>query len=126
MYCPKCFNNTLLLAKSGVVNVVINGKQMDAGRFLYNLNSHRKERITKDLEQKLEEFFEWYSGFQNREPITNISLSSGDFVCEQGCRLGLNLKFSVIDILIPKKKLQEKLNHLGEKYKMQIEIEDNL
>lgn len=124
MYCPSCFNNTLQLSKTGVVNVVINGKQMDAGRFLYNLKSHKKERIIKDFETKLMEFFEWYSQFQNREAITKISLCSSDFLCEQGCRIGMNQKFSVVDILIPKKLLLQKLHSLGEQYHLQIELSE--
>ena len=122
MYCPKCFNNTLKLSSKGVVNVVINGKQMDTGRFLFNLSNRKKDQITKDLEEKLEEFFEWYSSFQNREAINSIELSSGDFFCEEGCRLGLNSKFSVVDVLIPRKLLVTKLKALGEKYQMSIQL----
>lgn len=122
MYCPKCFNNTLKLSSKGVVNVVINGKQMDTGRFLFNLNNRKTDQITKDLEAKIEEFFKWYSGFQNREAIKSIELSSGDFFCESGCHLGLNQKFSVVDVLIPQKLLMTKLKTLGEKYQMAIQL----
>lgn len=125
MYCPKCMNPSLQLSSSGVVNVVINKKQMDAGRFLFNLNSHRKEQIIKDFENKLEEFFNWYASFQNPEPITQVSLTSGDFACENGCRLDINSKFSIVDVLIPKKIILNKLNALGEKHRLQIRLDDD-
>ena len=126
MYCPKCLNDSLALSTNGVVNVVINGKQMDAGRFLFNLKANKKEQVIKDLEAKLEEFFKWYSGFQNKEPITRLSLTSPDFVCGQGCRIPLNTQFSVIDIIIPRKEVIKKLTELGEKYHLDIQLEEDI
>ena len=123
MYCPKCFNPTLKLASSGVVDVIINKKQMDAGRFLYNLTTQRQDQISRDFTKKLEEFFLWYSTFQNKEPITNIALTSSDFICEEGCRVGMNQKFSIVDILIAKNIIETKLNELGKKYKLEIKLE---
>lgn len=96
---------------------------MDAGRFLYNLNDHRKDQIVRDLESKLDEFFKWYSNFQNKEPISRVSLSSADFICEEGCSIGLNTRFSIIDILIPRKTVIEKLEELSEKHHLRIELE---
>ena len=126
MYCPKCMDPSLKLSSSGVVNVIINKKQMDAGRFLFNLKSGRKEQIIKDFEDKLVEFFNWYASFQNPEPITQVSFNSGDFVCENGCRLDINHKFPIADILIPKKIILNKLKELGETHRLQIKLEEDI
>ena len=49
MYCPKCYNNSLSMASRGVVDIIINGKQMDAGRFLYNINKESKFKFLKNV-----------------------------------------------------------------------------
>lgn len=123
MYCPKCFNNTLQLNSRGVVNVIINGKQMDAGRFLFNLEDRRKELIHQDLKAKLDEFFTWYSNFQNREPITTIELCTFDFRCSS-CHFApkLNHTYSVVDTLIPKSLLVKYLKEFSKQYHMELQL----
>ena len=50
-YCPSCFSNTKQMKISGIVHVVINDMQMDAGRILFNLKQDR-EIALKDLKEK--------------------------------------------------------------------------
>ena len=63
MYCPKCFNDSLSLCGHGVVNIIINGKQMDAGRFLYNLERQNAQaelacmQNTQNCENDLEDCY---------------------------------------------------------------------
>jgi hypothetical protein len=123
MYCPKCFNNTLQLNPRGVVNLIINGKQMDAGRFLFNTETTRKDQIESDLKVKLQEFFQWYATFKNREPITTVELCTFDFRC-RSCSFmpSLNHRYSVIDILIPNQQLLKHLQELSLHYHMEIEL----
>ena len=122
LYCPSCFNNTLTLSKNGVVHIIINGKKMDTGRFLYSLERGREEALYKDLRLKVGEFFEWYSNFQNREPIKKVELVSYDMNCENGCRFNPGQNFSIIDVLIPKAKIATILKELGKKYALEIEF----
>lgn len=125
MYCPKCLNNTLKLSSRGVVNLVINGKQMDAGRFLYNTQSMDKRELLSELTHKIEEFFKWYSGFRNRSAIEVVELITSDVQCDEGCTLPLNQRISIVDLLISTKDLREILNAMGEKYNMTIELKNN-
>jgi len=125
MYCPKCFNNNLSICSHGVIHLIVNGKQMDAGRFLYNLKKEDLPEIQKSFHLKLEEFFEWYSNFKNKQAITKIEVCSGDFVCENGCHIDINSRFSVIDVLISKKSIINFLNDLGIKYKLHIELKQD-
>ena len=121
MYCPKCMNNSLHVNSRGVMNILVNGKQMDAGRFLYNIDSG-EEKFYKDLKDELEEFFKWYSNFQNVESITKIEIATSDVTCDSKCKLPLNNKFSVIDAIIPSATLKVILSELGEKYGLNIEL----
>lgn len=123
MYCPKCLNSSLYLCDHGVINLIINKKQMDAGRFLYNLNDQSKDELVEELSQKIEEFFKWYSNFKNKEDIEVVQLVTTDVFCENKCSIGLSSKVSVIDLLIPKSVLLEVLEELGKKYNMNIKIE---
>ncbi len=122
MYCPKCLNDTLSLCSRGVVHLIVNGKQMDAGRFLFNLSKEDAQDIQKAFKLKLEEFFIWYSNFKNKDPITRIEVCSGDFRCESGCRIDVNSRFSVINVLIPKKVVVQYLDELGQKYSLRVEL----
>lgn len=123
MYCPVCFNETLILAPRGVVQVVINKKQLDNGRFIYNQTPDSEDEIFRQFVEKVEEFYKWYSRFQNIETIEEIELSSSSFVCSNGCKIDSKHKLSVIDILIPKEKVIETLIRLAQKYRLKIDLE---
>lgn len=124
MYCPMCLNDTLSMRDRGVIHLIVNGKQMDTGRFLYNILKESPEELNENFEKKLEEFFRWYSNFQNKDPIQYIHICSSDFRCEKGCGIHLGNKYSVVDVLIPREVVLEKLEILGEKYDMIIELEE--
>ncbi|MBH47667.1 MAG: hypothetical protein CME71_05815 [Halobacteriovorax sp.] len=125
MYCPKCLNNTLSISSKGVINITINGKQMDAGRFLFNLESQeKKQQLKPALKAKLQEFFKWYSGFQNKAPITFVSIDTSDMRCEEGCGISAKSRFSVIDVLIPKAELLELLAVEAKCYGIEIQLQE--
>jgi hypothetical protein len=126
MYCPICFNDTLALKKSGVVHLIINGKQMNAGRFLFNREQDKPDVILRIFASKLEDFLKWYSTFQNKLPITEVYISSSDFDCVKDCKIPISSKFSIIDILIPLVDINEVLTLMAKKYNLKIELKDNL
>jgi len=125
-YCPVCLNCALSLASHGVINISINGKQMDTGKFLYNLSKESRETIREGLKVKIEEFFKWYSSFQNIEPIKKVRLYSSDFYCENKCKIPLSKKLSIADVLLSRKELFVILQELGTKYKMTLQLDENL
>lgn len=127
MYCPKCLEDGLFLKSRGVVELVINGKQMDAGRFLFNSDTSKKEEIYSDFQKKLEEFFLWYSQFNNPLPIQEVELSTADFKCEVcGFSPSFKQRFPIADILIPQKLVIKYLKELGVKYKLDIKLKTTL
>ncbi len=121
-YCPVCFNKTLVVAQSGLVNVIVNGMQMDAGRILFNAGQFGKT-IKEDLAKKLAEFFEWYSKFQNKQAIKELHLVSTSFKCLNGCKIG-NQNMSVIDHLITRKEILQILSEASEKFGIKIDLKE--
>ena len=122
MYCPKCLNNSLRLEAKGVVNIIINGKQMDAGRFLFDMGPGGEEKTIEDFKKKVDEFFKWYSNFQNKEPINYVELLSNHFKCEEGCFLSANDRFSILDIILPIDLVKTTLTEAGKKYGMDVQL----
>ncbi|EQC46550.1 hypothetical protein M900_2455 [Bacteriovorax sp. Seq25_V] len=94
---------------------------MDAGRFLFNFEKD-KSTFVSDLETKLDEFFKWYSNFQNIDSITKIEICTSDVSCENKCSIPINNRFSVIDIAISSKKLKEILDEHARKYGLEIHM----
>jgi len=124
MYCPNCLNAAIRLGDKGVVDLVINKKQKDTGRFLFNKERETLEEIVRNFEVKVEEFFSWYAKFQNKDPIESFELLTNAFVCDNGCPINLNQKFNVIDLLIPKREVVKIVTKLSKKYGLTIDIED--
>ncbi len=120
-YCPKCLNESLSLRPRGVIHVAVNGKMMDAGKLLFHLEKDPEE-TKAEIHKKLEEFFAWYSGFNNKAPISQISLLTSDFFCAQGCPMSVRQSYSIVDLLIPFVEIKEMARELGEKYQLDVEI----
>jgi uncharacterized protein YjgD (DUF1641 family) len=125
MYCPKCLNNTLKVNSRGVVHLVINGKKMDSGRFLFNFNELTKDEFLQNFITKMDSFFEWYSKFNNKEAISKVELFTNDINCIDGCKVPMAHYISVIDLLIDKKTLHNLLDEHAKKYNLIINISPN-
>jgi len=121
-YCPSCLNDTLSLNSRGMIEIIINGKKMDAGHFIYNLSKDSKDDIFNAFRNKLEEFFKWYGQFQNKLPIKTVEIVSGDFTCEKKCHLDLNYKASVVDLIIPGAIVEQALKDLAEDYDLKLAL----
>jgi len=122
MYCPTCFNNSLHFDDKGVIDIIINRKQMDAGRIIYNLDPSERQKMLTEFAKKLDEFFKWYSNFQNKEPLCHVELVTSAVKCDSGCKIPTNLKTSVIDSIIPSSLIRDEFGRLGQKYNLEIEL----
>jgi hypothetical protein len=122
MYCPKCLSNTLYIEPKGVVDIYINGKKRDNGRFLYNMDPVFEEATIADFKRKVDEFMSWYSNFQNQEPIEYLELLTVDVRCENNCRFSPMERFSAVDTVISRDIVREVLEEVGEKYKMELQL----
>lgn len=121
MYCPNCFNNTLNIKDSGVVEILINDKKMDTGRFLFN-KSGKKEDILLDAKKKLEDFIKWLANFSNIDPVKKIKFLTADIKCESGCPSSFT-KVSAIGEVLSSAQANLMLSELGEKYNMQLVLD---
>ncbi len=122
MYCPVCFNQSLSISTQGVIQVAINGKQRDSGRFLFSTLPKDQKQTLHDFKTKVEEFFQWYSQFMNKEPIYVVELLTPDMKCEKGCRFPPQTRFSAVDIVIPQNLIYEVIGDLGKRYSMKIKL----
>lgn len=123
MYCPKCLNNSLRINAKGVVDIIINGKKRDSGRFIFHTAESEREAMLADFETKCEEFFQWYSNFQNKEPINRLELTTSDVKCENGCRFSAMDKFSAVNNIIDAKTIKEIIDRVGPKYNLTVELQ---
>lgn len=122
MYCPKCLNQTLFIQTKGVVDIYINGKKRDNGRFLYNMDPAYEDAVISDFTTKCEEFFKWYADFKNKDTIQYIELLTVDIKCESNCRFSPMERFSAVDTVISREVIQDVLTSLGEKYSLEVEL----
>jgi hypothetical protein len=122
MYCPVCFNDTLKVASSGVVKVTFNGKAKSTSQFYYNIKQEKPVEIYKKFRGVVEDYFSWYTTFQNKDLIKEIELTSSDFVCSKGCKLNISHRLNVIDLIIPKDILREIAEGTAERYQIPIKL----
>jgi hypothetical protein len=127
MYCPRCFNNTLELSRSGVINIVINKKKRDTGKILFNLDKQSKKDLQNSILELAESYFKWYSSFTNSEPISKLFIFSSDFLCSNKCNIPLDAANSIISKFFDLNQAVNTFKELGQKYDLDIEIqgEDN-
>ncbi len=115
-------NQSLFIKRKGVIDIFINGKKRDNGRFLYDMDSAREDKLLADFENKCEEFFQWYSNFNNQDPIEYVELLTVDVKCENNCKFSPMERFSAVDVVIKREDIEEILTDLSEKYKMTLQL----
>lgn len=122
MYCPKCLSNSLHVESKGVIEVYINGKKRDNGRFLYNTETSSEDEISLDFYKKVEEFLSWYADFKNKDPIEIVELSTTDVHCDRGCRFSPVDRFSAIDSILGREIVREIVEEVAAKHNLEIEL----
>jgi hypothetical protein len=123
MYCPICFNDTLKIASGGVVKLSFNGKSKATSQFYYNFNEEtRPQRLVK-LDDAIDDYFKYYSSFQNQDIIRNVEALSIDFKCSNRCVLGINNRVNVLGLVIDKEELRASLEKAATKHGIQLKLE---
>jgi hypothetical protein len=121
MYCPVCFNDTLKIASSGVVKLSFNSKAKATSQFYYNLAQDKNEDIIEKLYAVIKDYFVYYSGFQNKDPIEFVDAYSIDFKCSNKCVIDINHKVNVVGLLFSQNEFKENLQKLAIKYDIPID-----
>tara|TARA_B100001971_G_scaffold215182_1_gene259129 strand:+ start:72025 stop:72420 length:396 start_codon:yes stop_codon:yes gene_type:complete len=122
MYCPSCLNDTLKIASSGVVKLTFDGKSKSTSLFYYNLKEDTKASLNKKLREKVAEYFEYYSNFQNQSQIKEIYIFSSDFKCSNSCAISLEQKFNVINLVILSQDFFDIVEEEADKYDIDIDL----
>lgn len=121
MYCPICFNDTLKIASSGVVKMTFNGKSKATSQFYFNLKEDNEEKTSEKLLATIEDYFEYYSQFQNKNPIKEIESYSIDFKCTNKCGINISNKMSVINLVFHLETLKLMLQRAADKYNVELD-----
>jgi len=95
---------------------------MSTSHFLYNLSKEEEEDIIDTLSEKLNEFLEWYSTFQNKENISKVEITSANFACDKHCKLPNEARFSVIGALFSKRTFVKILMQVSKKHGLSIDL----
>lgn len=122
MYCPVCFNDTLKIASSGVVKVTFNGKSKSTSQFYYNMKQDKPVEILKKFRVVVADYFSWYATFQNKDIIKNVELTSCDFICSNGCKLNVNHRLNVIDMVVPLEQVKEICESEGDRHDIPLKL----
>ncbi len=124
MYCPVCFNSSLMLRKQGIVQVLIDGRPRNASKFLFNTDKETKEEMIENLKDKVDEYYKWYCGFQNKTNEVKIGLFSGDYICmENYCVIPSNTTLNVVGTLFDKDETLALVQKIGTKYKLSVTLD---
>ena len=122
MYCPVCFNDTLKISSSGVVKFTFNSKSKPTSQFYYNLTQDRDIDIIKKLEDVIKDYFVYYSGFQNKDTIKEVTAYSIDFKCSNRCVINVNNRVNVVGLIFSKLELETALEKFATKYQIPLKL----
>jgi hypothetical protein len=122
MYCPVCFQNTMKIRSTGVIKLSFNGKARNTSLFTYNLQKDSQEQLDAKLREKIVDFLSFYSEFMNKPPIKNFEAYSADFVCTNACKIDINTKLSVVNVVYPLAVIKKILQEEGKKFGIGIEL----
>lgn len=121
MFCPKCLSNSVHLKEKGVMNILVNGRQKDTGRFLFNLD--RKDEILQNISDKIHEHLQWMASFNNKKPVQTVHVVTTDAKCDNGCAIPLSHKFSLTDHIISTKGLKDLIAKHAKESELELELD---
>lgn len=125
MYCPKCFDLSLNVADSGVLHVSVNDIKRDTGQVLFNTGRESKAQIGANILKTFDDFFKWYAGLQNHEPIHSVHVFTSSCRCQNGCVLPASAQIDVVGILISKRSLLDGVHELADKHRLAVNFSQN-
>ncbi|HLW56984.1 MAG TPA: hypothetical protein VKY27_06335 [Bacteriovoracaceae bacterium] len=123
MYCPLCFQNTMKIRSNGVVKLAFNGKSRNTSLFTYNLQKESHEQLLEKLREKVVDFFSFYSEFNNKDPIKNFEAYSSDFICQEGCKIDINSKLTVVGVIYSKEEVLKLLKEEAQRFGLIVSLE---
>lgn len=104
--------------------MTFNGKYKATSQFFFNLKEDGELKVADKLRKTIEEYFEYYSQFQNITPIKEVEAYSIDFKCSNRCAIKVSNKMTVINLIFSLKTLQIELESAAKKF--QIELDPRL
>ena len=101
--------------------MTFNGKSKSTSQFYFNLKEDSEIKTSEKLQATIEEYFEYYSNFQNKIPIKEIEAYSIDFKCSNKCAISMSNKMSVINLVFHAKTLSLALEAAAKKFEIALD-----
>lgn len=98
--------------------MTFDGKSKSTSQFFFNLKEDSEQKTSEKLNHVIEDYFEYYSNFQNKEPIKEVEAFSVDFKCSNKCGMSFANKISVINLVFHQKTLSLLLESAAKKYNL--------
>lgn len=111
------------IRSNGVIKLAFNGKSRNTSLFTYNLQKESHDQLLDKLREKIVDFFSFYSEFNNKDPIKNFEAYSSDFICQDGCKIDINSKLSVIGVIYMKEEVITLLKEEAHRFGLTIHLE---
>ena len=109
------------IRSNGVVKLAFNGKSRNTSLFTYNLQKEGHDQLLEKIREKIVDFFSFYAEFNNRDPIKNFEAYSSDFICQDGCRIDMNTKLSVIGVIYSKAEILKMLQEEAQRFNLVVD-----
>lgn len=123
MYCPVCFQNNLKLRSTGVVKISFNGKSRNTSLFTYNLAKDKPSDLDKKMRERIADFMDWYSEFQNKEVLEKFEALSSDFQCTNSCKIDyVHTKISVVGLMFKFDQIKQMIEEEAQKRNLETKI----
>ncbi|MFA7613770.1 MAG: hypothetical protein WCY48_05995, partial [Candidatus Caldatribacteriota bacterium] len=100
-----------------------NGKSRNTSLFTYNLQKESHEQLLEKLREKVVDFFSFYSEFNNKDPIKNFEAYSSDFICQEGCKIDINSKLTVVGVIYSKEEVLKLLKEEAQRFGLIVSLE---
>ena len=123
MYCPVCFQDNLKLRSTGVVKISFNGKTRTTSLFTYNLTKDSPADLDKKMRERIVDFMNWYSEFQNKAVLEKFEALSSDFQCTNNCKIDyMHTKISVVGLMFKFDQIKKMIEEEAQKLNLETKI----
>lgn len=104
------------IRSNGVIKLAFNGKSRNTSLFTYNLQKEGHDQLLAKLREKIIDFFSFYADFNHKDAIKTFEAYSSDFICQDGCKIGMNTRVSVIGSVFTKTEVFRVLQEEADKF----------
>ena len=100
--------------------MTFDGKSKSTSQFFFNLKEDSETKTSEKLQHAIDDYFEYYSDFQNKEIIKEVEAYSLDFRCSNKCAITSSNKLSVVNLVFHAKTLAMCIEASSKKFDIEV------